>query len=746
MDTIDIEDIQAELLDYENSQTTCCEIYTEMIDDALNSLGKKSELMKVFRLAKTDFCRIFFLLKVIQKSNQGFDQFKRLKTREEVTRLFGKSDKISELNRLCSLEEWNKNDVSKALHRATSAVFYALSPEQKAMAYSRRCNILFNLGLIHEAIRDGERSLAAVQTIRDTETFKLSFLQEELAHVHLCLGESYIIVNRLAEAKTHFNLALRIYIRLSEFDLLERIVQGMVTCNERSKDNKFVETYHSEWQCYRSEPPVLKTRRKSLENAEGPEFKLLGHSLSVPKGLLRLKNTGTLDGWALEVTRNVSVGEVLLLEKAYAMSLYSERTMYCYICYKRCLNLIPCNRCPHVGFCSEECAKEVVNPDGSADGRKHIQPHLYDCQGVLALFYSTISEDLLHAAFNCISNTTPECLLDYCCSTGQYEKSGRGHQAFTGAEKIRRMSPPVFDSSDYSSIAWLCTCSDQIEEEDLWRYTLYALFLTYCFHLGGYPMVWFDEFDDANESLFFQLPSPSNRPTRIPASWLAACLLFHIQSNDVNNFEFGEVLLKSKKYHPQSHLMLGSCHFPTLSLINHSCEPSTAVCVTDKGRAFLFALEPISAGKEITISYGPALFFMDKSYRQRKLKESFHFTCTCQACVNNWAFRTTEIVVAKREEHQSEGHQLSSLEIHSILAHKWFPWLEKQYLEGKWTTKNLKDSAKVDIQSKCLSKAMRVSPCCTPLHIHLSPAFVFNQGVFHPFLAATKTPKIRVHR
>ncbi|VDO06206.1 unnamed protein product [Rodentolepis nana] len=483
MGTIGIEQVHEELLDYENSQTICCDIFAEIVGNALRGFGAKSEWMKIFRRARNDFDRIYFLLKAIQHSYQGFEQFNRLKTRNEIKRLFGKSDRISELNRLCSLEEWNKDEVYLALHRATSAVFYAFSPEQKAMAYSRRCNILFNLGLIREAIRDGEQSLKVAQTIQDTEIFELTFLQEELAHVHLCLGDSYIIVNRLAEAKAHFETAFRIYNRISKSDLLERTIQGIATCNERSKGNQLVETYHSEWQCYRSELPVLMTRRESLEDPEGPDFKLLGNGLSVPKGLLRLKNTDTSSGWTLEVTRDVSVGEVLLLERAYAMSLYSERTLYCNICYKRCLNLIPCSGCPHVGFCSEECAEEAANPHGPADGRKHVQPHLYECQGVLACFYSTVNEDLMHVAFKCISNTTPECLLDYCCSTGQYEKNGRGHQAFEGANKIREVPPPVFDSSDYSSIAWLCTCPDQLADDALLHYTINALFLTYCLHV-----------------------------------------------------------------------------------------------------------------------------------------------------------------------------------------------------------------------------------------------------------------------
>ncbi|VUZ47349.1 unnamed protein product [Hymenolepis diminuta] len=151
----------------------------------MSTLGGEEEWMRDFHMAKTDFERICFLLKAIQNSNQGFAHFSKLETRGTIARFYGKSDRISELNRLCSLAEWNKNNVSRALHYATSAVFYALSPEQKIMAYSRRCNILFNLGLIQEAIRDGEQSFMIIQTIQDTETFKLPFLQEELVHILL---------------------------------------------------------------------------------------------------------------------------------------------------------------------------------------------------------------------------------------------------------------------------------------------------------------------------------------------------------------------------------------------------------------------------------------------------------------------------------------------------------------------------------------------------------------------------------
>lgn len=82
--------------------------------------------------------------------------------------------------------------------------------------------------------------------------------------------------------------------------------------------------------------------------------------------------------------------------------------------------------------------------------------------------------------------------------------------------------------------------------------------------------------------------------------------------------------------------------FPNLCLVNHDCWPNCTVILNhgnqsavnsslhSKRRIELRALGKISEGEELTVSY---VDFLNLSAdRQKKLKEHFHFDCTCQHC------------------------------------------------------------------------------------------------------------------
>ncbi|KAM7535998.1 hypothetical protein Aperf_G00000098880 [Anoplocephala perfoliata] len=168
------------------------------------------------------------------------------------------------------------------------------------------------------------------------------------------------------------------------------------------------------------------------------------------KDILSLKYT--VNGWTTEVIQDVSPGDVLFVEKPWAISLLNEPTKYCYFCCKRGSSLTPCNRCHYVGFCNETCATNVskLEKPGSSKGNVHI----YDCHGLLPSINFLPTGNKLHVAFNCIAQLPSETLLDYLCSTGPYE-GGMGHQAFTDVERIRSVGPVKLVSSDYSSAAWL---------------------------------------------------------------------------------------------------------------------------------------------------------------------------------------------------------------------------------------------------------------------------------------------------
>ncbi|XP_061836643.1 histone-lysine N-methyltransferase Smyd1-like [Nerophis lumbriciformis] len=82
--------------------------------------------------------------------------------------------------------------------------------------------------------------------------------------------------------------------------------------------------------------------------------------------------------------------------------------------------------------------------------------------------------------------------------------------------------------------------------------------------------------------------------------------------------------------------------FPNLCLVNHDCWPNCSVVLNhgnqtalnsalhSQSRIELRALEKIPEGKELTVSYVD--FLNLSAERKKKLKECFHFECTCQHC------------------------------------------------------------------------------------------------------------------
>ena len=79
---------------------------------------------------------------------------------------------------------------------------------------------------------------------------------------------------------------------------------------------------------------------------------------------------------------------------------------------------------------------------------------------------------------------------------------------------------------------------------------------------------------------------------------------------------------------------VGLAVFPTLSMVNHSCRP-TAHMAFHWGRgltAALRAIQPITAGAEACISYGPQVGERITATRQDALRQQYGFVCSCQAC------------------------------------------------------------------------------------------------------------------
>ncbi|CAF0710285.1 unnamed protein product [Brachionus calyciflorus] len=71
--------------------------------------------------------------------------------------------------------------------------------------------------------------------------------------------------------------------------------------------------------------------------------------------------------------------------------------------------------------------------------------------------------------------------------------------------------------------------------------------------------------------------------------------------------------------------------FPTISRINHSCCPNVYHCWNNTKKVeTIYALKDIEKDEEILTSYID--LYADKATRQKQLKQSFRFDCSCQLC------------------------------------------------------------------------------------------------------------------
>uniref|UniRef100_UPI00358E16B8 SET and MYND domain-containing protein 4-like isoform X2 n=1 Tax=Myxine glutinosa TaxID=7769 RepID=UPI00358E16B8 len=71
--------------------------------------------------------------------------------------------------------------------------------------------------------------------------------------------------------------------------------------------------------------------------------------------------------------------------------------------------------------------------------------------------------------------------------------------------------------------------------------------------------------------------------------------------------------------------------FPSLCLLNHACRPNVVLHFCGR-TAYLRAVQPIAAGQELLLCYGPQEGRMPRAERIRKLRAQYYFRCSCQAC------------------------------------------------------------------------------------------------------------------
>lgn len=248
-----------------------------------------------------------------------------------------------------------------------------------------------------------------------------------------------------------------------------------------------------------------------------------------------------MQGRYIKAVGNITPGEIVALEMPYASVLNREclRT-HCYHCKKRCDIIIPCENCATVLYCSSDCRV----------GAKSY--HNIEC-GILETIYHQRLSINAHLALRSVTINTVEYFLK-----GEYKKNS----TVESKEKYR------YD--DYIPIYNLCNHADtRNEQQHLDNAFVSAILL----HL-------------LKSTNYFKCSTDNQKLSDIECL-IGSLIQKHLQMFEFNAHEIADVIHRSEielqqklKEDPLAEAFytesIGAAVYATLSLFNHSCDPSVA--------------------------------------------------------------------------------------------------------------------------------------------------------------------------
>ncbi|KAL5241357.1 hypothetical protein ACI65C_008767 [Semiaphis heraclei] len=283
---------------------------------------------------------------------------------------------------------------------------------------------------------------------------------------------------------------------------------------------------------------------------------------------------------------DVPIGKVLLTERAYASFLLSEYShSHCTNCFVRLVAPLPCPDCLRVAFCGEICKTTALK-----------SYHAIECSVLPALFSADVSVPCL-IALRIITQRPLKYFLDL------------RPKLLNHTQRPRNKHQP----DNYVNLYNLVTHREKRSLEDILHRTHLAAFYLSCLKKTNYFAV------DCNTG---------GQPTD-DELFIGCLLLHHLMLLQINAFEVGEL------GDDQDTVLIGGSIYPTLALLNHSCDP----CIARYHRGttvVIHNIRELRAGEAITENYGPMYMYHSKEERQKTLKNSYWFECNCIACRQDW--------------------------------------------------------------------------------------------------------------
>ena len=302
-----------------------------------------------------------------------------------------------------------------------------------------------------------------------------------------------------------------------------------------------------------------------------------------------IKSTPSQGRYAI-ADRDIKAGEVIITEKPFALQCLSESfETHCYECLTRFLVGYPCKCCSDVLYCSSKC--QALSWESS---------HQYECKYLQMLINDDIG--LGHLAVKVVLKNS-------------FEELQKFNELYSKRENDSGLNDKgVYDPQDYFCLYSLVGNSESRKLSDLFKRSIMAVFLCKILNKTGY------------------LPSNASKDDLVT---VAGHLLKQIQMLPCNAHEVSEAQLKGDDLASNELKEIGSAAYTTLSLLNHSCDPSVVrhcykdVCVVR-------ALKHIAKGQEIIDNYGFLYAVEEKHERQLHLQDQYYFKCHCIPCQENW--------------------------------------------------------------------------------------------------------------
>ncbi|KAF8568308.1 hypothetical protein P879_01693 [Paragonimus westermani] len=528
-----------------------------------------------FTSCRTDFDRVTVLLSLPEVRRFSLEPASASNACYSNLKSDSRSTELRELGN----QAWRANDVATALTLYTKAIFYASASELKALAFANRSCVLARLGAYSAVLEDIDHAI------------QFHYPSGQLCRLLVRRAQALLNLKNVNEAYVAFLRAKELITNALEnsVGLTKLIENGLKQCDVISSRSDAGDDFSCMSRVpplyvRHPNPPVLSSFTGAEGTAGGPQSNLMV-ATSNQSDMFKVSYLDETVEWQVVANKLIKPGELILIDTPYARRVHDDKVFdYCYRCFRRSINLIPCRGCSEVGFCSVACEEASWAPLWFGDGTDAEGPelsvgqsrhpsHRFECGQIhrlcltdyagwkhmrskpppvfasdaLKSYHAQLRESSIDScvggptvawlSFAVVARTNPVTLRDLAQkstdSTSMVirEPLSSSLLAFSGA---RHRPGCDLQADDYSTVGWLTSNSNKRAPHDLWQRTVAAVFLTYCLSAGGYPLDW------DHDRCLRDPTSPSSWPldTRLPASWAAACILHQIQAIASNAHSF----------------------------------------------------------------------------------------------------------------------------------------------------------------------------------------------------------------